>query len=171
MIAPSPDWMIGVSGLNLMENGEWRNSVELDLFPLDGGSEEGTEYDLDNDETTPKEAIRSIRGEYKFNNQKIGTLRITRTDKTLSNSDFDPKTKVSVLYNASDNQIVLTNHSQHQIDKIEIYNALGAQVYRGRPYNRTNTSRINTSSFRKGVYILKLYSGNSSIETAKVILN
>ena len=41
MIAPSPDWFVGVAGLDLMENGRWRDSVTVELLPYDAGTDSG----------------------------------------------------------------------------------------------------------------------------------
>jgi hypothetical protein len=38
MLGPSPDWFIGVSGLPLRENGQWRQEVVVELPPFDGGT-------------------------------------------------------------------------------------------------------------------------------------
>lgn len=38
MLGPSPDWFVGVSGLNLREGNRWKELVEVDLYPYDGGS-------------------------------------------------------------------------------------------------------------------------------------
>src|SRR5688572_15311020 len=35
MVAPSPDWFCGVSGLALFENGAWKDDVRVDLYPYD----------------------------------------------------------------------------------------------------------------------------------------
>ena len=34
MIAPSPDWFVGVSGLPLFKNGQWRDEVRVELGGL-----------------------------------------------------------------------------------------------------------------------------------------
>ena len=61
MLAPSPDWFIGVSGLDLLdEDGEWLSKREVELFAYDAGSEDGNEYSLSNPDTQPKENIRRI---------------------------------------------------------------------------------------------------------------
>jgi len=61
MLAPSPDWFIGVSGLDLLdENGEWLAKKEVTLFAYDAGSEDGDGYSLSNPDTQPKEKIRRI---------------------------------------------------------------------------------------------------------------
>ena len=80
MIAPSPDWFVGVSGLSMLESaGDWKASVSVDLYPWDGGTEDGTEFSLSNSVTNPQGNITSIRNTGKFNDNKIATLTFTRT--------------------------------------------------------------------------------------------
>ena len=78
MIAPSPDWFVGVSGLSLLdEQGEWMASLTVNLYPWDAGTEEGTEFSLSNPATRPQGVITSIRGMGKFSNEPIATLTFT----------------------------------------------------------------------------------------------
>ena len=44
MIAPSPDWFVGVSALPLLENEQWRDTVRVDLYPYDAGTDDGDTY-------------------------------------------------------------------------------------------------------------------------------
>ena len=45
MIGPSPDWFVGVSGRSLLDaQAQWQSRLEIDLFPYDAGTEEGTEF-------------------------------------------------------------------------------------------------------------------------------
>ena len=75
MIAPSPDWFVGVAGLDLLDRqGEWLTSREVDLFPYDAGTEEGTEFSLDNAATVPRGTITSIRGMGKFTDAPMAKL-------------------------------------------------------------------------------------------------
>ena len=46
----------------------------MDLFPYDAGTEEGTEFSLTNDATSPQGTIASIKGTGKFSNEPIATL-------------------------------------------------------------------------------------------------
>ena len=46
----------------------------VDLFPYDAGTEEGTEFSLTNDATSPQGTIASIKGTGKFSNEPIATL-------------------------------------------------------------------------------------------------
>ena len=78
MIAPSPDWFVGVSGLSLLDaQGDWQASLTLNLYPWDAGTEEGTEFSLSNPATSPQGVITSLRGMGKFSNEPIATLTFT----------------------------------------------------------------------------------------------
>lgn len=79
MIAPSPDWFTGVSSMPLLQsNGSWRDHGLVELFPYDAGTENGYEFSLNNDATTPHQAIMSIRDMGKFLGGPIATLQFER---------------------------------------------------------------------------------------------
>jgi hypothetical protein len=79
MIAPSPDWFVGIHGRSLRDdNGQWRDRLEVDLFPYDAGTEEGTEFSLDNPATVPQGTITSIRGMEKFSDGPMARLTFER---------------------------------------------------------------------------------------------
>ena len=83
MVAPSPDWFVGVSGLSLLDaQGDWLASHTVELFPYDAGTEEGTEFSLSNAATSPRGVITSIKGTGKFSDQPIATLTFTRQSVT-----------------------------------------------------------------------------------------
>ena len=96
MIAPSPDWFVGVSGLSLLdEQGEWMASLTVNLYPWDAGTEDGTEFSLSNPATTPQGVITSIRGRGKFSNEPIATL--TFTLQSVETAEVAPELLVSTL--------------------------------------------------------------------------
>ena len=96
MIAPSPDWFVGVSGLSLLaEQGEWMESLTVNLYPWDAGTEDGTEFSLSNPATTPQGVITSIRGRGKFSNEPIATL--TFTLQSVETAEVAPELLVSTL--------------------------------------------------------------------------
>ena len=81
MIAPSPDWFVGVSGLPLMDEfGQWVEELEVTLYPYDSGTDDGTTYTSANADSSPKQPIRSLRGEAPFSNAPIGTFIFTRIE-------------------------------------------------------------------------------------------
>jgi hypothetical protein len=62
MLAPSPDWFVGVNGLSLLQNGTWVNSLSVDLQPYDAGTEDGNTFSLSNPATEPQGTIAKIAG-------------------------------------------------------------------------------------------------------------
>lgn len=60
MIAPSPDWFVGVSGVPLFENGQWADSKRFDLVPWDAGTDSGTTFTSPDLVTTPPVPISRI---------------------------------------------------------------------------------------------------------------
>ena len=79
MIGPSPDWFVGVSGRSLLDmQGDWESLLEVDLFPYDAGTEDGTEFSLSNSATSPQGVITSIKGMGKFSNVRMARLTFTR---------------------------------------------------------------------------------------------
>ena len=78
MIAPSPDWFVGVSGLSLLDaSGNWLPSHEVKLNPWDAGTENGDEFSPSNLATSPHGVITSIAGVGKFSTESIATLTFT----------------------------------------------------------------------------------------------
>lgn len=81
MIAPSPDWFVGVSGLSLLdEQGEWRDEIVVQLLPYDAGTDSGPDFTSVNDDTNPAEAIFLIEDAGLFPDGALGTFTITRLD-------------------------------------------------------------------------------------------
>ena len=78
MIAPSPDWFVGVSGLSLLDEFGWVNELEVVLYPYDSGTDDGTTYTSADADSSPKQPIRSLRGEAPFSDAPIGTFTFTR---------------------------------------------------------------------------------------------
>ena len=44
MVAPSPDWFVGVAGLPLFENKAWVDEKRIDLIPWDAGTDNGPTF-------------------------------------------------------------------------------------------------------------------------------
>jgi hypothetical protein len=60
MLAPSPDWFVGVSGLNLIENGDWVSEKVVVLQPWDAGTDSGATFSSADLRTAPAEPIHLI---------------------------------------------------------------------------------------------------------------
>ena len=62
MVAPSPDWFVGVSGLSLLENGAWVQTKTVDLLPWDAGTDSGASYRSADRATAPPAGIQLLVG-------------------------------------------------------------------------------------------------------------
>lgn len=61
MLGPSPDWIVGVSGLELcMRNCSWLEQKELFLYPWDAGVDSGISYESPDEPTSPPQPITRI---------------------------------------------------------------------------------------------------------------
>ncbi|MFK7997282.1 MAG: spondin domain-containing protein [Granulosicoccus sp.] len=81
MLAPSPDWFTGVSGVSLFSDGEWVDEINLPLWVWDAGTDSGVTFKSDNEDTQPRESIRLLSTEHFLNNQglmRFGSISITR---------------------------------------------------------------------------------------------
>lgn len=79
MLAPSPDWFVGVSGLSLCENGAWIPQVVVDLVLYDAGTDGGPSYGSPNQPIVPHVPIaENTSGAFASNNH-VGTFTFVRT--------------------------------------------------------------------------------------------
>lgn len=59
-IVPSPDWFVGVASLDLCRHGRWKKHIEVDLAPMDAGTDQGLVFTSPNWPNTPTEPITRI---------------------------------------------------------------------------------------------------------------
>ena len=81
MVAPSPDWFAGVSGLRLIENGAWIEDRIVPASPWDAGTDSGVSFLSPDQETIPRQPItRILTPPLGVSGQSVplGTFRITR---------------------------------------------------------------------------------------------
>ncbi|CAH1173684.1 unnamed protein product [Phaedon cochleariae] len=65
MFGPTPDWVVGINGLNLcLKDCTWKEKLTLDLFPYDAGTDSGITYMSPNAETAPRERMYRITTTY-----------------------------------------------------------------------------------------------------------
>jgi len=78
MIAPSPDWFIGVMGLDLRPGGDWAEEITVEVYPFDAGTDSGTNYTSGDNPTSPAVPIFAITSAPFTPGEPIGTLTFTR---------------------------------------------------------------------------------------------
>ena len=81
MIAPSPDWFVGVTGFSLLEKGKWIEEQGVDLYLFDAGTDSGTSYTSANAATTPPVLISPIDDSVlPGSSRSFGTFTFTKID-------------------------------------------------------------------------------------------
>ena len=64
MLAPSPDWFVGVSGLSLLdEDGAWKESETVMLLLYDAGTDDGATFTSGNADSDPAQPISRLSSE------------------------------------------------------------------------------------------------------------
>ncbi len=63
MIAPSPDWFLGVHDLSLINNGAFVDTLTVPLLAYDAGTDSGVTYFSDDLATTPAQGISRLNSE------------------------------------------------------------------------------------------------------------
>ena len=80
MLAPSPDWFVGVSGLSLLaEDGTWKDREEVPLRLYDAGTDDGTTFRATNANSDPAQPISRLTSEsgdtdFTDGNPPVGTF-------------------------------------------------------------------------------------------------
>lgn len=83
MIAPSPDWFVGVSGLDLFQNGDWIRETVVNLYAWDAGTDSGPSFTSNDADTSPQEPISRLTSG-PASGAPFGTFVFTRIDPPLS---------------------------------------------------------------------------------------
>ena len=61
MLAPSPDWFVGVSGLSLLSgDGTWKESATVSLLLYDAGTDDGATFTAANADSNPAQPISRL---------------------------------------------------------------------------------------------------------------
>ena len=166
MIAPSPDWMIAINGVDLRDGtGVWKDEIIIDVFPYDAGTDSGIDYDSANMNTSPQDPISSLQGLLPFSDQKIGTITIT-LDEILSVLDV-AKEGFTMSPNPARDILQLTSNN-NTITSVTIYNTLGQVIT---AYNNlgTNALSISISDLKSGLYLVQVTDSNQNTSVKRLI--
>ena len=95
MIAPSPDWFVGVDSYDLCGMDGWKEKVTMDLLPWDAGTGEGLTYSLKTGDTMPVNVIMRITSDGNSTisshaNVAFATVTFTRVEMTTPPTDSAP---------------------------------------------------------------------------------
>ena len=181
MIAPSPDWFVGVDKLLLYENGAWKDRVEVDLSAYDAGSDSGSNYTSANADTQPKQVIASITGgpfQVGGNIPSLGTfvfqcvMQCSGTNTSVDETIVGPFFHIEPPFpNPTSNSATI--HLPPSGDwsvTINVFDALGR--LRSMVYEGPATGQPVTASFENlstGVYYIRATSSEAT-QTYKIVV-
>lgn len=83
MIAPSPDWFTGVSGVPLHDGNRWIDQLERSLWVWDAGTDSGDTYLARNQDIQPQQSVRLSATPHFLDNrglQRVGEVTIERVE-------------------------------------------------------------------------------------------
>jgi hypothetical protein len=83
MIAPSPDWFVGVHNVPMIASGSWRQSISIALDSYDSGTDSGVTFVAPNLATTPHVPIGLVQ-EVPLNVAPVGRFVFTLLSSTGS---------------------------------------------------------------------------------------
>ena len=87
MIAPSPDWFVGLRDFELRPNSVWIDEITLELNSYDAGTENGSTFSLSNPPTNPQGLILPLDSAEPdgplFGVGSVASITLTRTDVDL----------------------------------------------------------------------------------------
>lgn len=87
MVAPSPDWFLGVKNVELRNNeGAWQDLIELDMQTLDSGTDSGSSFASANQPTEPRGVVDFITGAPLGDGEKVSPALGTLSIKLLSSN-------------------------------------------------------------------------------------
>ena len=78
MIAPSPDWFVGVANLDLKENGKWVDAKTVTAYAWDSGTYDGATYAAPEKQSTPHQLVALSMAPPFANKAPIATLTFVR---------------------------------------------------------------------------------------------
>ncbi|MCH9697388.1 MAG: spondin domain-containing protein [Gammaproteobacteria bacterium] len=123
MIAPSPDWFIGINSFNLRQNGQWIEQTSVELFPYDSGTDSGLTFTSSNADTNPAEPIARINDSPFANSAPLGRFNFQLIE---TNSNVPISGNLSGLYYDPDRSgeginLLITKQDQRNIATLNWY--------------------------------------------------
>ena len=166
MIAPSPDWFVGVDGLDLRDGAGWVSEVDVPLYAYDAGTDSGTSYTAANADTQPREPIAPITGAPFLiggSVQPVGTFTFTLQTAT----GMEPEAPdVFALESPAPNPVASTATIRLRLGtsqplRAALFDALGRRVavlHDGPLSAGTPVLTVDASALPNGLYLVQIRS-------------
>ncbi|MDX1420437.1 MAG: spondin domain-containing protein [Rubricoccaceae bacterium] len=164
MLAPSPDWFVGVHGLDLYEGGTWAAERVVDLHVYDSGTDSGATYTAPDDDTNPPEPLAQhveppflVGGEV----PPVGTFTFTLLSTTAAETAPAAEAfRLDAPYpNPTVGPVTISLHlADPQPVQVVVYDALGRRVavlHEGSLPAGAHLLTLDTAALPRGVYVVR----------------
>jgi hypothetical protein len=180
MLAPSPDWFVGVSGLSLRENGAWIPQLIVDLVVYDAGTDSGESYGSPNEPTDPPVPIfekndgpfaeNNVVGTFTFAQRAVGVPEgLPRDGKHLISLGPNPVRQTTRF------QIRVPSGRSGDLAVYGVAGQLVRELFRGQTWGEPATVTWNRGDDRgalvpAGVYFVALRVDGVPLATDKIVV-
>lgn len=99
MIAPSPDWFVGLHGVELLQGGDWVEALTIPAHAYDAGTDSGVSYLSPDADVTPHQPIARVTttsGPLAGASTQFGTFTIERLHSALVYGCVNPAGSLTV---------------------------------------------------------------------------
>lgn len=181
MVAPSPDWFVGVNGLSLLLDGQWVDSLTVHLAAWDAGTDSGESYTAANSDTQPRAPISALTTPpFLVNGQvpTLGSFTFLCQSGCPTATDIEPQPERPSLGlgspwpNPASNQVTLPLRAQEfrhlQVDLID---ALGRRLPLRSDLVEITAGhiRIGLQSVPPGVWLVRIRA-HGVVDTARIVV-
>ena len=99
MLAPSPDWFVGLHGVELLQGGDWVEALTVPAHAYDAGTDSGGSYLSPDADVTPHQPIArvtTVSGPFANSSTQVGVFTIQRLHSTLIYGCVNPAGSLTV---------------------------------------------------------------------------
>ncbi|NNF57565.1 MAG: T9SS type A sorting domain-containing protein [Rhodothermaceae bacterium] len=171
MLAPSPDWFVGVDGLALRDGSGWLSEQVVTLYAYDAGTDSGPAYTSANQDTQPQEAIALIDGApflVGVTVEPVGTFTFTLVNVTSNGDRAAPMTfslGAPTPNPISDRATLRLTTPRTERVTVELFDLLGRRVrvvQDGTLQAGSHTIPLDVTNLTGGLYVIRARTGEAS---------
>lgn len=171
MLAPSPDWFVGVSGLDLRDGSGWNQRVEVELHVYDAGTDSGSQYTSADIDTVPPDVIKRLVTTPFDQETRVGTFVFERVGATAVEGpgDMPGEIQLGAPYPnpAIDRFTVPIDRRSTERGEVVLYDLLGRPVLRQDVDASTRIVEFRVAGLPAGLYLVRANRGR--VRTLSVI--
>ena len=172
MVAPSPDWFVGVHGLSLIEDGEWVDTVTVTLDVYDAGTDSGPSYTSADDDTDPAEPIAVLNVGAFADNTVLGTYTFTRQVVAGTDNEVPGTLRVDGPFpNPTSGRFSIRLGATRDPIEVAVHDVTGRIVERRSILPNTTDLKvdIDISNYSSGIYVVRMTTGET-VATRPVVV-